>query len=212
MRALNGFEVSGNGSLENWRKIFECWQSELIRTLNIADGLDAAFLHAEHGNTHLFAVSASLAGYGTIREVIGRRQKGDARLDLCLISSDFVELIEAKWLEFDICSTSDRPRILTKMREALNDVGKYFNNHGLFTLGPKSVRRIGISFVVPHCSSTPFEEVQVNSLLEYIRGKMAPDLMAWSFPLEARNLSYWERIYPGVIVVASELNADKLAI
>lgn len=117
-------------------KIFPNWFNEIDRTLGLTQGHDAQYVHAEQGNCHLFSIAATKAGYATLREVIGGRDGASpgGRLDLCHISGRFLDVVEAKWLEFDLLSLPPLGDIFDKVRNAHKDalnfesVGTLFNS------------------------------------------------------------------------------------
>lgn len=125
---MNGLGVINKNKLEGWEEIFQCWEKELIDIVNLTSGFDAPYVHAEHGNTHLFGVSAAKAGYATMREVIGNRNGSSARLDIVLISENYLDIVEAKWLEFNPILKSPIPRISDKVKSACEDALSYKNN------------------------------------------------------------------------------------
>ena len=203
--AVHQFEVLNSESLGGWEKIFPCWFNELDRTLGLTRGQDAQYVHAEHGNIHLFAIAANIAGYATLREVIGGRDGASrgGRLDLCLVSEQFLDLVEAKWLDFDLLS----PRlddISVAVQSANKDVGIYRSDGELFKSANKTTRRSGITFLTPHLKLKPEEEFDANkisSLVNEIKILVQPDILAWSFPEKAAKLHYWNKYWPGVIAI-----------
>lgn len=172
----------------------------------MTNALDVAYVHAEHGNSTQFAISASAVGYVAFREILGgNRGYRGARLDLCLVSDLTIDLIEAKYVEFDFEHIEKRRIISSKLNSALNEVRGYSNsNSQLFNLN-RNVRRVGVSFVSPFYGlKSHFDENKVYDLLSYIREEIQPDVLSWSFPHQARNLAYWNRVHPGTILVAKQ--------
>lgn len=198
---MQGIQIAEKSKLDDWKHIFKYWHEELDTVIELCDGLDAPYIHAEHGSTHHFGVSASKCGLGTIREVIGKRNGGDARLDLCVVSNTTVDIIEAKWLEFECKGESPIDKISNYLNNACDDAGSYKNSHSLFKSKGKIFRRSGILFISPYFKDE-INRAAVNNLIDDISSSLNPDVLVWSFPERAENLRYWERTYPGTIAVA----------
>lgn len=201
---MYALELKNATSISGWESIFKNWHTQIQTAFDLSNGLDSPFIHAEHGNTHILGVAAALAGYGTIREVIGRRNNHDARLDLCLISAGKIDLVEAKWMEFDGKNYSKYKQIGSQLESALTDVSTYQNSHPLYA-NTITKRKIGVAFVVPYFSPGCFDKNDLERILRHIRSEIAPDAMAWAFPDTNRNIKYWGRDYPGVVALASVL-------
>jgi hypothetical protein len=181
MDRMNGIEILNENYLDGWEEIFECWESEIQRSVHLTSGNDAPFVHAEQGNTHIFGVSASIAGFATIREVIGKRNGRPARLDLCLVSEKYLDIVEAKWLEFDLSDSFPKERISDQVKGACNDAKTYTNTEKLFRNeeNKKIIRRTGITFITPHFQNDKlFNQQIIISTLEDIRQKIKPDILS----------------------------------
>ena len=205
---MNGIEISNKSNLDGWEVIFECWENEIQRSVHLTSGNDAPFVHAEHGNTHIFGVSASIAGFATIREVIGKRNGNPARLDLCMVSEKYLDIVEAKWLEFNLSDFFPKERIFDQVKGACNDAKIYTNTEKLFhnEENKKIIRRTGITFITPHFQKDKsFSRELIASTLNNIRQNIKPDILAWSFPVATREMHYWQRVYPGVIAVVTSV-------
>ncbi|AMC36487.1 hypothetical protein VN23_18790 [Janthinobacterium sp. B9-8] len=199
---MHGIEMLKSEKLDDWEGIFERWIQELDKILEITDGLEAPYVHCEHGNTHHFGVSAAMEGYATIREVMGKRNDFSARLDLALVSDRYLDIVESKWWEFSLLRLPSKSIIKDKMSNACADAQSYSSNEKLFSGIEKTIRRIGIAFFTPHyLEGESFDEVRVSELISFIKLSVCPDIIAWSFPEKSRNLEYWHRKYPGVIAV-----------
>jgi hypothetical protein len=208
MDRMNGIEILNESNLDGWKEIFECWESEIQRSVHLTSGYDAPFVHSEHGNTHLFGVSASMAGFVTFREVVGKRNGNPARLDLCLISEKYLDIVEAKWLEFNLSDSFPKKRISDQVKGACNDAKIYTNTEKLFRNegNKKIIRRTGITFITPHFQEDKsFSHDVIVSTVENIRQNIKSDILAWSFPTATREMHYWQRVYPGVIAVATSV-------
>ena len=197
---MQNIRIATNSKLKDWEHIFKCWQEELETVIELCDGNDAPYLHAEHGSTHHFGVSASKCGFGTIREVIGKRQGGNARLDLCLISTKIIDIIEAKWLEFDCTKVYPLGRIRSLLNKACSDAASYENNHSLFQSKDKTFRRSGVLFISPYFKHD-INHSRIKRLIDDISSSLNPDILAYSFPKKAEKIRYWKRIYPGTIAI-----------
>lgn len=199
---MNGIEIVKSEKLEDWEAILKRWIDELDRTLELTAGLEAPYVHGEHGNTHHFAVSAAIEGYACIREVMGKRNGHPARLDLALVSKRYLDIVESKWWEFNLLSLPSALNISEKVKNSCSDALSYSNDEGLYFDTDKEIRRIGITFFTPHyAESESFDESRVSDLLLFIKSAASPDILAWSFPLKTRRMKYWHRRYPGVIAV-----------
>jgi hypothetical protein len=199
---MNGIEISEKDKLQGWDSIFKRWIHELDNVLELTSGLEAPYVHGEHGNTHHFGVSAAMEGYATIREVMGKRNDLAARLDLVLVSENYLDIIESKWWEFSLLTTPSRSIIQDKVKNSCSDARSYTNSERLFIGTEKKKRRVGITFFTPHYAENElFNEESISELLTFIKQSTSPDILAWSFPEKSRSLSYWHRKYPGVIAV-----------
>jgi hypothetical protein len=199
---MNGIEIAENRKLEGWERIFKRWIFELDKSLDLTNGVEAPYVHAEHGNTHHLGVSAAMEGYATIREVIGNRNESPARLDLVFVSEKHLDIVECKWWEFSILNLPSKSIIKDKMKSACSDAMSYTNKEKLFTETQKRIRRVGVTFFTPHYSEGEvFNEKQASELISFIDDTVSPDILAWSFPDKSREMKYWQRKYPGVIAV-----------
>lgn len=203
---MHGIEITLGGVLWHWKRVLECHHQELLRMYSLTNGLDLAYVHGEHGNATHFSISASLAGLVAMREMLGgtRHGKNDGtiKLDICLISPSSIDLIEGKYIEFDISKKNHRERIARGISEATTQILGFEGSSPIFASKDKIIRKIAICYVAPFFNKTPFEEVKVANLLTYIRDELQPDALSWSFPPETRNFKYWNREHPGVIVIA----------
>ncbi|MGJ0486020.1 MAG: hypothetical protein ACR65R_16010 [Methylomicrobium sp.] len=199
---MNGIEITNNGKLEGWERIFKRWIFELDKSLDLTNGVEAPYVHAEHGNTHHLGVSAAMEGYATIREVIGNRGDSLARLDLVFVSEKYLDIVECKWREFSILNLPSKSLIEDKVNSACSDAKSYTNKEKLFTETKKKIRRVGVTFFTPHYTEEEaFNEKQASELISFIDNTVTPDILAWSFPDKSREMKYWHRKYPGVIAV-----------
>ena len=198
---MHGLTISSDSALKDWEQIFQRWDAELQRSVILTGGTDAPYIHTEHGNTHHFGVSASIAGYTTLREVIGeRRGSKGGRLDLCIVSENSIDIVEAKHMEIRSTKRIQYGGIKEQLEHALTDARSYENQHELFSSSAKNLRRVGILFITPYFPDV-FDGAYVDSVLDFIKEEIKPEILAWSFPLASRNLKYWERLYPGVIAL-----------
>lgn len=198
---MQGLWIADGSPLQRWKDIIEQWQKEIVGGLMLTNGLESAYVHAEHGNTHLFGVSASKVGYVTIREVIGTRNGNVARLDLALVTQRHLDLVESKWFEYAV-DTDPESKIAQQISAACGDAATYSNQERLYRCGNRSELRIGLTFCVPYSiGSTMFLDEDLQCLLGKVHAH-SPDLIAWSFPSESLSLSYWGRSYPGVVAIA----------
>ncbi len=209
-----GFELKPGAELADWGPIATCWHAGLERTVSRCRGLDAPFCHCEHGNMHALMSGADAAGFSTMREVVGRRDHAggpDGFLDGCFVSDNFVELVEAKWREPKLSpsgfmSQQEYERVRNLMRDAIKDADRYFNPHPMFASFPLPRRRIGVVFVSAWLKDIPSPDTGVGepwlaNYLEQLRA-VPHDIMAWSFPPSASKLRYYDRHYPGVVMLA----------
>ena len=197
---MQGLDIAKTSELDDWRNIFECWFDELEKVVELCEGNDAPYVHAEHESTHHFGVSASKAGLGTVRELIGTRNGGNARLDLCLVSENSLDIVEAKWIEFDCSKKIPYNSIVSGMDNACNDASSYENIHSLFHSKEKTYRRSGIFFISPYFKGE-INMSKIDALINYLSSELKYDVLAWSFPIKARKLKYWGRTYPGTVAV-----------
>lgn len=198
---MQGLDIGESSSLADWRSIFECWFDELERVVELCEGNDAPYVHAEHGSTHHFGVSASKSGLSTVRELMGTRNDGKARLDLCIVSERSLDIVEAKWIEFDCSKVIPKNRIDSGLDSACKDALSYENKNLLFNSKEKINRRSGILFISPYFKGD-VDLSKLEELVNYISSNLNYDVLAWSFPSNARKLRYWERTYPGTIALA----------
>ncbi len=198
---MRGLDIPEDSKLKSWREIFVSWFDELEKVVKLSDGNDAPYVHAEHGSTHHFGVSASKAGLGTIREVYGKRNDHNARLDLCLISESALDIVESKWIEFDCSKSIPYNSIISGIERACSDVVSYENNNSLFNSKDRIVRRSGVLFISPYFKDDDVNMLKIKESIDYINYNIKYDILAWSFPIRARGLKYWGRVYPGTIAV-----------
>jgi len=119
-----------------------------------------------------------------------------------------LDIVEAKWLEFDLSNSFPKERISDQLKGACNDAKTYTNNEKLFRNeeNKKIIRRTGITFITPHFQKDKsFNNDVIVSTVKNIRQKIMPDILAWSFPVATREMHYWQRIYPGVIAVVTSI-------
>ena len=209
-----GFEVKPGSSLADWHAIATCWHAGLERTVARCHGLDAPFCHNEHGNMHSLMVGAEMSGISTLREVVGNR--GDVKrqcyLDGCFVGDSFVDLVEAKSSEAPLTPDGQLPkekfeRVRNLMRDAIKDADRYTNPHPMYANFHLPRRRIGIVFSSGWFKEQPSqvpdtERPWIANRLEQLRA-LEPDFMAWSFPTAARGLRYFDRQYPGVVLLGT---------
>jgi hypothetical protein len=205
---MNDIEIPANSRMADWRPVFESWQSTLGQILLHAQGEDAPHVHGEHGNSHLLATAASrVEGMSSMREMVGHREPRPqpGRLDICLLTDRRMDLVEAKYREFDLCDDIPRGHLRKDLERACRDADNYRNDHGLFTSSRKTVRRIGIVYIAPYFSRSDCDAAKLSALLDFVRSDMPHDALACNFPDAARALRYYgrKRLYPGVIAVAS---------
>ncbi len=203
---MNDIEIPAGGRLADWRPLLESWQATLAQVVDHTHAQDAPYLHGEHGNSHLLATAASrLQGMSSMREVVGNRSSAQGRLDMCLLTDRRMDMVEAKYREFDLDDAIPRAHLLADLALACRDAASYRNEHRLFTSPSKATRRIGIVYVVPYFSSLAYDGAKLAGLLDFLRTCLAWDALACNFPEAARGLHYWggRRLHPGVIAVAS---------
>ena len=190
---MNGIEIGSSQTLVDWKPILERWINELERMLELTHGLEAPYVHAEHGNTHHLAVSAAIEGYACIREVMGNRNGHSARLDLVLISDRYVDMVECKWWEFSLFGLPAASGISDKVKEACIDAMSYSNGSRMYSESGKELRRIGVAFFTPHYSENDsFSESKAQDAISLIKSAVSPDAIAWSFPPKTREMKYWQ--------------------
>ena len=198
---MQGLDIPEDSKLKSWREIFVSWFDELEKVVKLSDGHDAPYVHAEHGSTHHFGVSASKAGLGTIREVYGKRNDHNARLDLCLISENSLDIVESKWIEFDCSKPIPHNSIISGIERACSDAVSYKNNNSLFNSKDRIIRRSGVLFISLYFKDDDVNMLNIKESIDYINYNIKYDILAWSFPVSARGLKYWGRVYPGTIAV-----------
>ena len=202
---MNDIEIPEHSRLKDWRALLECWQATLAQILAHTHGEDAPYMHGEHGNNHLLAAAASrVPGMSSMREMIGYRHARQGRLDICLLSDARLDLVESKYHEFNLGRGIAHQNIERALQLARADALSYRNEHGLFTSERKSVRRIGIAFIVPYFRDRDHDVEALAELVDFIRTKVPHDALACSFPQTARALRYsGGRLHSGVIAIAS---------
>ncbi len=204
---MYGLIIPDISNLKDWRIIFDNWFKEIETILELSNGTESPYIHAEHGNINLFSVSASKAGFGTILELLGgNREEHNARLDLCIIGKNNLDIIEAKWLEFECSNYIPKEKIINIFRRALNDAKNYQNKNPIFIDRKKEIRKIGILFLSPYFENTVnFKKAEQLIDLFSKSDDINYDLLAWSFPAKALHLKYWNRFYPGTIFIAKKI-------
>ncbi len=218
----SGFECAPNCGLEDWAPLTSAWHAWLERTIARCDGLDAPFCHGEHGCMHSLMAAAESAGWSTLREVVGNRgdaSGGEGYLDGCFIGDRFLDLVEAKHLEFNVSAGGAIPggdfnKLQKLARASTDDAVAYFNRHPLFA--PERPfrlprRRIGVLFASGWLATEPVDGDQaLEAYLAKLR-TLPHDVMAWSFPPAVHGLRYWNRHYVGVVMLAKLVRIDPAA-
>lgn len=200
-----GATFSPQSALLDWAAIHDLWARDLAAFTEKTDGAEVPYVHTEHGNTTQLAISASSAGYAAIREVLGgNRGDRQGRLDLCLISKNTVDLVEAKWVEFSVYDPLKHRIIADRLKDAVNQVRGYSNKLSRILTSGRTVRRVAVEYVTPFLENPkPFDERKLEDLLSYIKETCRPDMLSWVFPASTREFTYWgNRAYPGVIFLA----------
>lgn len=203
---MHDIRIRSGSPLADWEAIFRAWHETLQTVLAHTGGRDAPYMHGEHGNSHLLASAVSrMPGMSSMREMLGHRSARGGRLDMCFLSDARMDLVEAKYDEFDLDKRWDPKRLAGALGAACGDAVTYANRHALFTTPDKAVRRIGVAYVAPYFSSLKFDERRLDALIEAVLNDTPHDIVAWSFPERARGLLYSnnERLHAGVIVVAA---------
>lgn len=202
-----GLSASPSEPLRDWEPIARHWHARTARLLQQCGGVDAPFVHAEHGNMHNFLLAAELSGTATLREVIGSRGQSGGRLDAVLLHDGRRDFIEAKFAEFRLnADGSPSPGALAKCERHLSDaqeqVRVWWNEHPMYLDTRLSERRIALLFVAAHLPNFSEEgDVRLTRYVDAMR-TIRHDFLTWSFPGSARMFSYWGRHYPGVIALA----------
>lgn len=203
---MKGLEISKTANLQNWKAIFECWHAEIDKITIATSGIDAPYVHSEAGNVICLSSAASIAGNATICEAIGYRKtekgRSGGRNDLCIISESYLDLVEAKYCEFNP-RTQWILNVKQHIKIACRDAGNY-QNDSLFSIRDKK-RRIGLTFLSIHFNEHEVHTIidSIGNILAEIRSEISPDILAWSFPEITRNMKYFGRIHPGVIAIVT---------
>ena len=114
-----------------------------------------------------------------MREVIDNRNESSACLDMVLVLENYLDIVEAKWLEFNPIQKLPIMRISDKVKSACEDALSYKNNEILFSLHKKTIRKVGLTFAIPHFSSNDiFDNELILSLIEKIKNTVFPDILA----------------------------------
>ena len=216
-----GFEAELGASLGDWEPLVGQWQAVIERAVDRCQWMDAPFVHAEHGNMHALMVGAEMAGWTTMREMIGNRDDAQGplgRLDGCFIGQTSVDLVEAKAKEFPIqpggqLLGGDFNECRKFMDDALRDSMRYFNRHDLFKPFPLPKRRVGVAFFYGYFKGS--SGVDAHCLPAYLAKlrTIEHDVMAWTFPGEARGLRYHgDRVYPGVVMLGKIAGEEPAAV
>jgi hypothetical protein len=152
--------------------------------------------------------------------MIGNRDHAQGplgRLDGCFIGPASVDLVEAKAKEFPI---QPGGRLLDGhfsgcrrlMDDALHDSMRYFSRHDLFDASPLPKRRVGVAFYYGYFPGG--YGVDAHCLSAYLAKlcTIEHDVMAWTFPGQARGLRYHgDRIYPGVVMLGRIAGGEPVA-
>ncbi|MBN6741786.1 hypothetical protein JKG47_14835 [Acidithiobacillus sp. MC6.1] len=206
-----GIKFQSESPLLDWERIHDEWIRNLDEFSRITDGAEIPYVHAEHPNNTQFVISASKAGYAAMREMLGGSRGGDAtaRLDICLVSDKTVDLVEAKFVEFNFDNPSRQRLIADHLKQATSQVRQYTNRKSQLLSSGKTVRRVAVSFITPFIENQePLDDKKLQGLLSEIDESQLPDMLSWVFAARMRKFSYWGRVYPGVIMVAKMTNAD----
>ncbi len=208
MSDITGITFSEAGTLRDWQVIHDRWVAELSHFIDITKLSVVPYIHAEHGNTTQLAIAASKAGYAATRELLGGRRDGKqgARLDLCVISKTTVDLIEAKFCEFELGSTSANRIISEQLKQASAQINGYDNENLIHPGSNRVTRHVAIVYIAPFAPKEgSFDDAQITSLIEDIKKDFSPDLLSWNFPEICRSFIFWNRFYPGIILLAKVL-------
>ncbi len=208
MNDIVGLSFSETGTLRDWQVINDHWVAELSHFIDITELSEVPYIHAEHGNTTQLTIAASKAGYAATRELLGgsRDGKPGARLDLCVISKTTVDLIEAKFCEFELGSASVKRVISDNLKQASAQIEGYENSNSILLKSNRVTRCVAIVYIAPFALKEGFfEEEKIVSLVDNIQREFNPDLLSWNFPESCRSFSCWNRFYPGVILLAKVL-------
>jgi hypothetical protein len=205
-----GYSLSPNGELHDWSEIAQHWHTRNATLVERCGRHDAPFVHAEHGNMHNFLFAAELCGVSTLREVLGTRGHIDGpqgRLDAAMVSEGRLDLVEAKFAEFQLNadglpSSGAHNKCMRHLRDACAQVETYRNKHAMYRPSERRERRVGVVFAAAHLveESGP-EDIRLTRYIDAMH-KIPHDFMAWSFPASARKFQYWNRHYPGVVMLA----------
>jgi len=212
MNDLCGITVLPQSKLLDWKVILDRWTRDLVEIAEYTNSTEIPYVHAEHANTTQLAISAAKAGYVAIRELMGgMRGENAARLDLCLGSDHTVDLVEAKFVEFDFGNEAELQRakahwIPKRLNEAAEEVRSYSNSRSQLFRSKRTVRRVAVTYVCPFVRPpTSFVSARLKEFLDHVRDELNPDLLSWVFPEQTRELGYWDRVHPGVILIAKSV-------
>ena len=84
-----------------------------------------------------------------MREVIDNRNESSACLDMVLVLENYLDIVEAKWLEFNPIQKLPIMRISDKVKSACEDALSYKNNEILFSLHKKNNKKGWFNFRYP---------------------------------------------------------------
>lgn len=210
---MEGVYLTADSKLEHWEILCRYWITNFHNFCRKANFGDSPHVYLEDGNTHHLSVAASQAGYATMREIYGKRNDGNARLDLCLFKSDTSELVEAKWFEFNLAGNYSVKSVFAKLDDACREVIGFTNDiSSLFDSSTRILRRTGILFVTPYADPASFVS-KINDLIVQTKSSsdLSYDVMSFCFPEKMQTFKtyYGERIYPGVILLARSVSIER---
>jgi len=186
------FNLKKGAKLRHWSSLLEEWLLLIDRYCRRMKNKDLPFFYTEKANTGILAAAAWRAGWIALQEFPEKKLNGRGFADLWLFpeNKDKGEYIEAK-----IHWTSDN--IENNLTDAINDVEKIAKD--------KSYIRIGLLFICPSYAKNIDIEQKIGEAIDKA-SKINSDVIAWSFPNQARKVWVDKKIYPGIMLIAKSID------
>ncbi len=199
-----GYVILNKKQFTHWANLLEEWILIIERYCYETKGDVSSFADNEMCNVSLLASAAWRVGGIALCEKNVKRLNGNGRVDLWmrLCQSQKVELIEAKHtIHLDLIKKQgdqDKYDYTVRKRMAIDDAKKLQIN---------DEKTIAVVFLSKKFKQNVTDiNSEINNLLHHKYVSTGWDVMAWSFPLEARGSKDKPHSYPGIILSAKLVN------